>query len=390
MRDISSLRATFLALFVFAFAHQALAVELYVAPDGNDLNAGTAGAPLAHLERARDMIREMKRLHGLPAGGVKVVLHAGIYYLQGPLVFEPQDSGSAPAPIVYTADENANVVLSGGRPIHGWTKARDNLWTVELPEVKAGKWYFRQLFGNDQRLQRARIPDKGFLYTQGSLSEYAPLIRLRDFAGIKKLRPIHPDAYCGFNFAPGDIQAWEDIDDAEFITFHSWECSWQTVRRVDEAKHDVLFNSPCRYPVGSFTPHCPYRIENVREGLTQPGEWQLDRKTGVLSYLARDGEDPHSMQIIAPVLDTLVAFRGDYRARKYVDYITLRGMTFSDASYPMGIYDIAPDWPAPMLNVDPSFPRKFQPGYSDAQGAPLCGQAIEMNSARWCVWSIAN
>jgi hypothetical protein len=290
---------TLAAVSPSARASSASEREIHVAPDGNDAASGTADHPLAHLERARDLIRQMKHSGGLPAGGVTVILHAGTYYLPETLAFTPEDSGTEQSPIVYEAAQDAKVIVSGGRPLTGWTNVKDDLWTLKLPEVRAGSWYFRQLFAGDSRLPRARLPEKGFYLTEGPLSAYAHVIKLRDFKDFPKLRPIHPDAYCGFNFKPGDITPWPDADDAEIITFHSWECSWQTIRHIDEGTHDVTFYSPCRYPVGAFTPHCPYRIENIIEGLTQPGEWQLDRKSGLLSYLARPGEDPNAESAVA-------------------------------------------------------------------------------------------
>src|SRR6185369_10105417 len=35
----------------------------------------------------------------------------------------------------------------------------DAIWTTELPAVKAGPWYFRQLFINGKRATRARTPN---------------------------------------------------------------------------------------------------------------------------------------------------------------------------------------------------------------------------------------
>jgi hypothetical protein len=363
-------------------ASRSLALDLYIAPGGSDSASGAADHPLASPAGARDLLRSLRRQGKLSDDAVNVVVRAGVYRLDQPLVFEAIDSGTEKSPIQFTADKDAMVVFSGGRLITGWQKRDGDLWQAELPEVKAGHWYFRQLFAGEQRLPRSRIPAKGMLETAGPLSKYAPLIKLRDFKGVKALRGEHPDAYCGFNFRPGDFADWPDIADAEVITFHSWECSWQTIRRIDEQTHDVLFNSPCRYPVGVFTPHCPYRIENLREGLTQPGEWQLDRASGELSYLAHPGENPNDLQIIAPAMDNLLVFNGDYKAKKYVEHIAFRGIHFEHANYPMGIYDVAANWPAPMLKVDPNFPKEFAPGYTDAQAAPLCGHAIELTGAR--------
>ncbi|MEI6503105.1 MAG: hypothetical protein WCP21_19010, partial [Armatimonadota bacterium] len=50
------------------------ATDLYVAPSGNDANPGTAQQPLATLQRARDLVRELRQKGNLPAGGVRVIL----------------------------------------------------------------------------------------------------------------------------------------------------------------------------------------------------------------------------------------------------------------------------------------------------------------------------
>jgi len=563
----------------------AFAATYYVSPTGSDNNPGTEARPFATLVRARDAIRDMKRQIGLPDGGVTVMLRGGRYFLEDALVLTPQDSGTQESPIVYSAYPGERVVVSGGRPITGWKQVGDNLWSVELPEVKAGKWYFRQLFADGDRKIRARSPNKGFFMTRGPLSKYAELARqgegrggwtgtykpftvggteplsadgdldcdgftnkeeydyvsrvhrddqdwsraryarvalnplvnpdhaeaepltappleidsdimeeidaahrwicwgldfagygnedpdrcvresdmdgngipdgcdlavvgavLSDashplhaavtaayrgnlaslakestsgypcqefvaamllcsqdsvdwlmnmvgggslgwggFEGIRALLKSHPEAYCGFNFAPGDIEQWSNIEDVEIITWHSWECSWQTIKSVDTITNDVYFNTPCRYPVGFFSNRCRYRAESFPEALDEPGEWYLDRKRGALSYLAKPGEDPSRMEFIAPVIKTLVVLRGDPAAGEFVKHVRFSGLSFQHTQYPMGMYDVAPDWPADALAVYPDWPEKFRPGYTDSQAAPRCGQTIELRDARDCV-----
>ena len=75
-------------------------LHLYVATDGNDAwsgahpeSVGQAG-PLATLARARDVIRARRAAGGLPEGAV-VELRQGTYYLDQPVEFGLQDSGTA-------------------------------------------------------------------------------------------------------------------------------------------------------------------------------------------------------------------------------------------------------------------------------------------------------
>ena len=93
---------------------------------------------------------------------VNVMLRGGIHLLSQPFVLEPQDSGAEGAPIKYSAYPGEKPILSGGRRIAGWKRVDDGLWSVQLPEVEAGHWDFRQLFVNGRRRQRARIPNEGW------------------------------------------------------------------------------------------------------------------------------------------------------------------------------------------------------------------------------------
>jgi hypothetical protein len=252
--------------------------------------------------------------------------------------------------------------------------------------VKAGDWYFRQLFANDQRLTRARTPNEGYFLTTGAVSKYAERAKKRygGYNGVGPMRKTNPDAFCGFAFKPGDLSESTDYTDAEIITYHSWECSWQTVRDIDFENHDLHFNTPCRYPIGFFSLRARYRIENVPEALDHPGEWYLNRKTGVLTYLARPNEDPNDMDMVAPRLEKLVVLQSDPEEDRYVEHISFSGLAFHHARYPMGIYDVAPDWPKAAQAVDPNWPSDFPPGYTDSQASPRCGQAIEFNGTRHC------
>ena len=120
-------------------------VTLYVAIDGDDQwsgtlpvanTAGTEG-PMATLVGARDAIRRMKE-NGPLQQPVTVLLRSGVYQLGEPFTLTPQDSGAEQAPITYAAYPNEQPVISGGREINGWRQGEGELWTVAIPEVKAG------------------------------------------------------------------------------------------------------------------------------------------------------------------------------------------------------------------------------------------------------------
>ena len=83
--------------------------EIFVAPNGQDSADGTRKAPLQSFAAAQQAAR---RLAG--QGPVTVTFADGVYYLPQTVVFIPEDSGTADAPVVYQAANERGAVLSGG------------------------------------------------------------------------------------------------------------------------------------------------------------------------------------------------------------------------------------------------------------------------------------
>ena len=169
---------------------QAANPVFHVAPDGDDAQPGSLEKPFATLERARQAVRGVKASPG--AGGpIVVALRGGVYYLKEPVVFTPEDSGSAQAPVSYQAYGDEVPVLSGGREIGGWQVTGDR-WTTRIPEAAGGQWRFTRVFVNGESRYRPRLPAKGY------------------FAVRAEMEPTEPGKKAGYDrigFHPGDIMA---------------------------------------------------------------------------------------------------------------------------------------------------------------------------------------
>ncbi len=75
-----------------------------------------------------------------------------------------------------------------------------------------------------------------------------------------------------------------------------------------------------------------YRLDNFFEALDQPGEWYLDRKTGVLSYWPLPGEDMTKAEVIAPVVvGDLMTLRGE--EGNPVEHLVFEGLSFQHADW---------------------------------------------------------
>src|ERR1017187_2200082 len=148
----SLLSAALLELAMVAVASPG-PLTFYVATNGNDAwsghlalpNQARSDGPMASLAEARDRI--LGRRAEARYQPVQVLVRGGTYYLSTPFVLEPQDSGTAEAPVVYGAFKSEKPVFTGGRLIKG-SHQTGSLWETTIPEVKAGGWYFSQLFVN--------------------------------------------------------------------------------------------------------------------------------------------------------------------------------------------------------------------------------------------------
>lgn len=305
--------------------------DLYVSPQGNDgwsgaltaPNATATDGPLATVEQARQRVRTLRKEQPDRKSPVVVAIRGGTYWLTAPLEFQPEDSGTAEAPVIYQAYGDERPVLSGGRLISNWQVDDAGHWQADLDEVKQGTWSFTQLFVNDQRRFRPRLPEQGY---------------------YKIAKAVGPSAkaegkgHDRFGFQEGEIQAdWQQLNDVEIIAFHFWAASRLAIAEVDAAEKVVTLQG---HTTGSswwaeFREGHRYFVENVREALRLPGQWYLDRSTGCLTYLPREGETLENTHVVAPRLHNLLLLRGDLEDRRWVEHIEFRGLTFAHANWEM-------------------------------------------------------
>jgi len=318
------------AAHAVAIAAPGSAADFYVAANGNDHWSGRLAAPsadgsdgpFATLERARDAIRALKKQGRQEP--MKVTIRGGTYCLSTPFQLTPEDSGTQECPIAYAAHPGESPVISGGRPISRWKKPESgNVWTTEVPGVKAGDWYFHQLFVNGQRRIRARMPNAGYFLNEGPIEPLTDRTKARSDPGTKM----------GFRFKPGDIRRWTNLEDVNVLQFHSWTASVHWIQELDERNHIVRFTAPANWPTGYWTKNERYYLENFPEALDCPGEWYLDRKTGILSYWPMPDEDLEKCQVVAPRLRRLLQLDGDPDKGRFVEWVSFRGLSFQHADW---------------------------------------------------------
>ncbi len=302
-----------------------LSVDLYVAPEGDDTNLGTKEKPFATIAGARDAVRT-KIAAGL-RDTVTVYIRGGTYRITAPIEFKPEDSvppeGGTSRSVSYAAYGDEKPIISGGRVITGWTVTANGDWTAQIPEVTSGTWTFRQLYVGGRRAQRARHPNSGYF----------------------RVQKVGKDRRTNFQFKAGDLRAYRDLDTVELVFIHDWSISRLPVASIDEqtrtlrVKHQI--GGASRWAVMDwFEKHPRYFLENSAAFLDEPGEWFLDRATGVLTYRPLPGEAPGTTEVVAPVARQLLLARGHVEGNRPVEGLAFRGLGFEHTAWapPESVY----------------------------------------------------
>lgn len=326
-------------------------VRLFVSPHGNDRWSGRLAAPnkagndgpFATVDRARREVRRLKVNGELPRA-VRVVLRGGRYPLRRPLVFTAKDSGSPPLmgdwqkvigpprDITYAAYPGEQPILSGGRQITGWRETTlhgQRAWIVRLPGVAGGRWWFTQLWVNNRRAQRPRLPRSGYFRVEKPLGKIF-------FKG--NAFQVYLTGQDRFRFVKGDLRRWRNVRDIEFVALHFWIESRIPFSRIDPSRREARLQWKARMRLTDDLTKtgAPYYVENIFEELKEPGQWYLDRSSGELYYLPLPGETVAGSEIIAPVLPCLAFLRGDAARNRPVEHIHFDGITFSHSESPNG------------------------------------------------------
>ena len=300
----------------------------YVSPAGNDAwsgklpdpNKAKTDGPVATIAAAQKLVRAAM-LKGAP-GPLKVAIRGGTYSLTEPLVFGPEDSGSAACPVLYIAMKGETPVFSGGTRVTGWRKGEGKLWVADVPGAKSGDGYFRQLLVSGQRRTRARTPNEGYLKVGGLLKT----LQGRDSRS-------DPETKIGFTYSDEDMKRWDELDDVNVIVYHAWTSSRHWIKELNEADKSVRFRAPSGWPIGYWDRAGRYFVENSKAALDVPGEWYLSRAEGRVYYWPLPGEDMTKATVIAPRLQHLLEIKGDAALGLPVSNVTLSGLSFQYADW---------------------------------------------------------
>ncbi len=282
-------------------------VTIYVNPkSASNTEDGSSENPFKTIEAAKEYVRT---INTQMSGDITVVLADGRYELTEPLKFDEKDSGFNGHKVIYKAANGATPILSGGRQITGWTlhDRENNIYSVSVPGLKT-----RQLIVDGNPAVRAR--SEGGLtnasHDNGELGIYCYDPSIADYKNIKDLELVF---YGSFFSRRIGVDAAYKLDSSGKTLLALTRPFWQT------STDDAAYILPSFY-------------ENAYELLDKENEFYLDSAAGMLYYKPKQGVNIENSNIIAPILEEILAIEGSSYYNRVMN-LEFSGIKFTDTTW---------------------------------------------------------
>ncbi|MFZ9214083.1 MAG: right-handed parallel beta-helix repeat-containing protein, partial [Sediminibacterium sp.] len=335
--------------------NQLAAQQIYVSTKGHNSNIGTAQKPVATLQKAQALVRDFKNANPGFAGEIVVTVMPGTYELSSSLSFNEQDAGSDKIQVRWQAFAKNKVILSGGKNINGrlfkkvtnpsiTTRLEKNAAenVVEVSLTKLGITNFGEhksyghgqpvipapleLYYNQNPLLLAHYPNNGAVKI-GKVIDKGSVPRIGDKSNRGGL----------FNYTDNRQSKWIGQKDIWIQgTFnYGFADDYINIANIDTTKKEIKLASPHIYGIAHGRDFQEYIAYNILEELDSPGEWWLDKKTGMLYVWppinSKGNSDIATANISVSVLETPIV------SITNAQHLTLEGFTI-EAGRGMGIY----------------------------------------------------
>ena len=222
--------------------------------------------------------------------------------------------------------------LIGGKLLKGFKKDTFNgaeCISLHIPEVESGDWHFTDLYVNGKHAALSRYPKMGTL--EGVTTENPDKWELSN--GSK-----------WFVAKKEDLENISGVEDAIVSFNHFWIDEHSPVESYDRESGKLVMKYRSRFMLTvdyykNSTSDLHYYLENVAETFSEPGEWFLDVKKGMLYYIPKEDESLDSLEIIAPTLKHFAELHGTdenkisgFRFRN-LEFIATKGDYASRSNY---------------------------------------------------------
>lgn len=317
-------------------------VELYVSPNGEDTNNGSKDAPFKTIARALELIQPLQKLG---VQGIVIYLREGIYVTSESIMLNQLHSGTNDIPVIVSAYNNEEVVISGGVDIAGnaFTAVTDEAILGRLKEgvkdkivavdlstqgissvapivggVQGGPTC--QIFIDGQELTISRYPNVNNL-PLGEVLDIGPVtVTNSDF-------PYNPNSSDGVEYKMQDLRPTTWVNDGNIWLKGSLYAEWDITNiRVAEIRTEegtIKLDGGARYGARSL-PSNTYYYYNVLEEMDVPGEYYLDPAKGIL-YLYPTGDMSNATVTYSAMAEDIIVMNG-------TENVVLNGLTIENGA----------------------------------------------------------
>lgn len=319
LASIAAVAGLVLGPVVAPAASAADTTTFYVSPEGDDSASGrTATSPFATLARAQAAVREANA-----DSDVDVVIAGGTYDLAQPLSFRTADGGRNGNTVTWRAADGATPVISGGRELSGWSDPdRDGIWQADLDTDTD----FRQLYVDGTQAVRSNIvlDANRVTWTRDGFS-IDPAALTGDLgAAWQKLQALPASQQQRL-----ELRSRGSFTD-RYAPFDSVQQSSATMKQPSWDNNTWGWDTISK-PLPDNN-HRTLRIQNALPLVTEANEWYFDIDAHTLYYRPANGVDPNTLDIVAPVHQTLVSISGDDLDTP-VTGLRFEGLSFRYASF---------------------------------------------------------
>lgn len=299
--------------------------DIIVSPDGDDSNPGTLELPLKTPEAAKEKAKSVSA-----DKAVTVWFREGTYVLDSELNFTSEDKDN----VIYRSYPDEKAAFSGSKEISDWSETTINgvnAFVTDI-DIESEDDYFRSLFKGNKRLSRSPYPKEGvFKVADPKIDESVTQEHAPEFFTHSAVFYAHTK----------DVLDFENQKDIDIKLMHFWCDELLPIHSVDAKTGRIETTKPTSMTVRVDD---NYVFENVKEALSLPGEWYLDRAEQKLYYIPEEGDTVDNTVLYAGINEQLITFNGAKNVSfQGIDFINtdwdhVSGTWFSDFSTSNPLY----------------------------------------------------
>lgn len=315
--------------------------EIFVSPNGDDANIGSMDYPLATISKALDKVQVLQESLTDGVGGIVVYLRAGTYTAMESITLNAAHSGADDVPVIISAYDNEEVIISGGTTISGndFSAVTDEEILEKLQDSAKNKIVQVDLkalgiqeFPSDPRKQMLVVDGEQF-----SISRYPNATKLaltgkvldigKITVGYSDLGPNGTNSSStGIEFEMTDLRPkkWDNSSGSIYLTgslYAEWAIDTNRVMEI----RDTTIKLEGGTGLGAKSSKSnTYYYFNILEELDVPGEFYVDKNSGIL-YLYPMGEMENATVTYSVMQDDLIRLNSTQN-------IVLNGLTIENGA----------------------------------------------------------